>query len=134
MFERLFQSIKISTSITEVYPADTRLHLDRDAYLTVKYPEGLPVIIWFDKQIKSLLRFRVVIFKSEELEELSEKDMEFLKDANQQLMFFGAISTGGLNITLEYKLPYGEKILASTIILIVKYLSENGKAARNVFS
>ena len=134
MFERLFQSIKISTSITEVYPADTRLNLNRDAYLTVNYPEGMPVIIWFDTQIKSLLRFRVVIFKSDELEELSEEDMEFLRNANQQLMFFGAISTGGLNITLEYKLPYGEKILASTIILIVKYLSENGKAARNVFS
>ncbi|MCF8169362.1 MAG: hypothetical protein K9K38_16385 [Rhodoferax sp.] len=137
-FERLFQSMQLSTAITEVYPADAGLHLDRDAYLTVNYPDSLPVIVWFDTQVRSLLRFRVVVFKRKELEEFTREEMEFLPThgelANQQLNFFGALSTGGLDITLEYKLPYGERILGSTITLVAQHISRGGKLAKEVLS
>ncbi len=97
----LFKSSKVSSSIVEVAPTVPKLKLDRDAYLEVSYPDAPPVVIWIDTQAKLQLRFRVIIAKDEEREKFKNTDLQrWAAVSNQQLDYFGSLSTEGINITL----------------------------------
>jgi len=131
----LFKSIKVPASIVEVAPAVPKLKLARDAYLEVSFPNALPVIIWIDTQSKSQLRFRVVVANREEREKFQDDDLrDWAAGSNQQLDCFGAVSTEGLDITLEHRLPYQGAIASSTIMSVARCIAEGAMAAQQALA
>jgi len=131
----LFKSIKVSAPIVEVAPAVPKLKLARDAYLEVSFPKALPVIIWIDTQAKSQLRFRVIVANRKEREKFRDDDLrDWAASSNQQLDYFGAVSTEGLDITLEHRLPYQGAIASSTIISVARCIAEGAMAAQQALA
>ena len=131
----LFKSLKVSSSIVEVAPAVPKLKLAHDAYLEVSFPKVLPVIIWIDTQAKSQLRFRVIVANRKEREKFQDDDLrDWAAGSNQQLDCFGAVSTEGLNITLEHRLPYQGGIASSTIISVARCIAEGAMAAQQALA
>ena len=111
------------------------MNLTRDAYLEVSFPKALPVIIWIDAQAKSQLRFRVIVANREEREKFQDNDLrDWATGCNQQLDYFGAVSTEGLNITLEHRLPYQGAIASSTIISVARCIAEGAMAAQQALA
>jgi len=131
----LFKSSKVPASIVEVAPAVPKLKLARDAYLEVCFPKALPVIIWIDTQAKSQLRFRVIVANRKEREKFRDDDLrDWAASSNQQLDYFGAVSTEGLDITLEHRLPYQGAIASSTIISVARCIAEGAMAAQQALA
>ena len=131
VLQDLFKTINVSSSIVEVYPAAPKMKLDRDAYLEISYPDRPPVIIWIDTQAKLQLRFRVIIAKDKEREKFKNTDLQrWAAGNNQQLDYFGSLSTEGINITLEHRLPYQDAIASSTIVSVAQCIAEGAMAAQ----
>ncbi len=135
LLQDLFKSIEVSSSIVEVAPAVPKMKLDRDACLEVSYPNAPPVIIRIDTQAKLQLRFRVIIAKDKEMEKFKDNDLRnWAAGSNQQLDYFGAVSTDGFYITLEHRLPQQGGIASSTVISVARCIAEGAMAAQQALA
>ncbi|MFD2113802.1 hypothetical protein [Thiorhodococcus fuscus] len=132
--ERLFTGRGLSAQIVEVEPAIPEQDLPRLAYLKVVSANDLPILIWVDTQVASVLRLRAVLLATEQPRDQDDPPIEpWIVERSAQQELFGLNASGAVRqMTLDHRLPYQGAIIADEVVEAAKNLRRTASSVWDI--